>query len=804
MDLRDYVRAIATRWAWVLTAGLVGLVTGACVGVLSPAGHQSGIALYVDASLVSDPQDPSSAAEIRTTVLPSVAALVRSRAVLDEVAAELGLADSASALAGDVEVVTDQDTSVIRVTAARPTAAGASALAVALGAEVRQQAEELFPGTQGSLLRVTPIRTSAAAVPTARSAATLAVLGAAAATGLAGVAAGLAELRRPRIRGRGDVARTTSAPALALLPAAGPVTGRAGRRRAHPDRSALVDRLRTVLRGDGDGDRRVLLVGVSAPATALAGELRAPGLATVAVADPREPVDGRVDGRVDEIVLVADGRRSTARELAAAAESAAATGTPVTGVVVDAVLPRGARWSARWRAGMAGSAQEWLESRSTGDQPGPRHAVTVATQVAAAAAVAAVGFTYALPLGLTGSMVVAGALLPVWLPLVLRYRGLLLLLVLAGVGLASGALLAWLYSDDHGFVLHEAAVHVSLATGAVCGVGVLLWARELLSTAAVGVSFGAAMLATELLQSSGSDNVWKFQLSAPLMVIGLALASRRDRPLPAVAVLGVLALANVTNDARSAFGFCVLAACLVLWQARRPSGAQWRAQRRAPRVVVLGLLAVLGAAGYWLLTKLILAGALGADFQRRTAVQIEQTGSLLLGGRPEWTVTRALMEVHPFGFGLGIVPNGEDVAVGAAGIATTNIPTAEAYLRNYLLEGGVELHSIAADLWAALGPAGLLLGVAMGVLVAAGFADRFGRREASPLACLLLPIALWNLAFGPLESNVDTLTLALGLLLVARPPRRDAAGRSEQQGLPVPTAAATGSPTARPAVGSTA
>ena len=82
----------------------------------------------------------------------------------------------------------------------------------------------------------------------------------------------------------------------------------------------------------------------------------------------------------------------------------------------------------------------------------------------------------------------------------------------------------------------------------------------------------------------------------------------------------------------------------------------------------------------------------------------------------------------------------------------------------------MQLHSILADLWAALGPAGLLLGLAMGGLAVVGFMEQFGRRRASGLACLLVPMALWNLPFGPLSSNMDTLTLALGLLLLLRRP----------------------------------
>jgi hypothetical protein len=323
-----------------------------------------------------------------------------------------------------------------------------------------------------------------------------------------------------------------------------------------------------------------------------------------------------------------------------------------------------------------------------------------------------------------------------------------------------------------------------MVLGTVGGVGVLVWARGALSLPVLGTVFGLAMLATELLEGSGADNLWKFQLSSPLMVIGMALTARWGRPLVTVGVLGVLGLLNITHDARSAFGFCAVAAALVLWQQRPGRDLPVRRSRQLSALPVLGALA---AVGYWLLTRLMLAGALGAEIQARTATQIEQSGSLILGGRPEWAATWALVQAHPLGFGLGTVPNSTDVAVGEAGIAVTNIPTADSYLRNYLLDGGVELHSIVADLWAALGPAGVLLGLAMGALVTIGLADRLGRRQASSLACLVVPMALWGLLFGPMASNADTLTLALGLLLTARRPRAreralDPAADPEQAG----------------------
>ncbi|RZU34454.1 hypothetical protein [Blastococcus saxobsidens] len=779
MELRDYARAIAGRWVWVVTAGAVGMLLAAAAALLTPAAYQAQATLYVDAAVVADEQDPSSAARVRTTVLPSVAELASSSSVLARVADRL---DPGGSPGAGLEVTVDRDASVLHLVSTRGTPAEAAAVARTVAEETRRSAVELFAGDDGPQLAVTVVEDAAAPVPASRPAAVLLVLGAAAGAGAAAVAAGLAELGRPRVRGRWDVARLTNAPVLGLLPGAAlAVEGRrspwAVRRSSVdlPDRAEEIIRLRWTLRPGptGGSGRRIALLGAATDTGPLAAELSAPGLELIALRPHELRGSG---GPWDGVLVVADGRATTAPDLSSALEDVHSSGLPLTGVVVDGLLPANAGARAVLLAGLRGDATRWLDGRCAAtDLSSPNRAVPAAAQVAASRAVAVVattmvGVTRPLPMGLSAGLLAAVALLPLWLPAVRRHRGMTLLLVLTGVGLLSGALLAWWYSPDHGFAPYEAAARGSAVLGAVGGVGVLLWARGVLPIPVLGIAFGVGMLLTELSSAAGTANLWKFQLSSPLMVIALSLAVGARRPALGAAALGVLALLNVTNDARSAFGFCVVGAALVLWQ-RRP--APDRPVHRRWRWPALPVVAAIGYGGYRLLTELMLAGALGAEVQQRTATQIAQTGSLLLGGRPEWTVTWALLPAHPFGFGLGTVPNSEDLLLAKAGIAVTNIPTAESYVENFMLARGVQLHSIVADLWAALGPAGALLGLATGVLVLIGLAEQLARRQASGLVCLLVPMALWGLFFGPMASNVDTLVLALGLLLRPRVPIRE-------------------------------
>ena len=138
--------------------------------------YQSSVALYVDAALVVGDEDPSSAAEVRTTVLPSVAELVRSDAVLAEVADTLRLPDSPAELAAGLDVVTERRTSVLRITATpvragprpsrSPAPSGPRSGRAGRGAAMR--------APDGSLLQVTLVRSSSDAASTARSVTVLA------------------------------------------------------------------------------------------------------------------------------------------------------------------------------------------------------------------------------------------------------------------------------------------------------------------------------------------------------------------------------------------------------------------------------------------------------------------------------------------------------------------------------------------------------------------------------------------------------------------------------------------------------
>lgn len=763
MELRDYGRVIASRWAWLVLGAVVGLLLVGSLAALTPTSYSSSVSLYVGASVVAGDDDPAYATLVQDQVLPSVAALATSTGVLQRVAGELHLPGSPAQLAGAVSTQTQLDDAVLVVTASDHRPARAATLAAAVAAEVRARAQLLFPATSGSLLHISLLGTPSTPAPTSTSLSRSDVLLAGfAGAVVAAVLAGLTELRRPRVRGTRDVRGVLDAhgvpdvPVL-LVPARGRA-GRSRRRRAVPRREDQLDHLRGVLAaragersGCPAGALAVVPAGPTDTTARLAGELGDGDGAPKVVADIRtlaEPMG---------VLVVADGRTTTRRELHEAVAAVAASGRPLVAVVVDALHARGlGAWAA-----VRGHGRWSLENRTGNSRP---HVIT-GSRVVAVAALAALGFMWPLPLSLYAGLLATVVLLPVWAPAVRRHRGAGGMLAVAGLAVLCGLLLVWRNAGTHGLDGHTTRWMTFLVLTGVCGVGLVLWARTVLPLPAVGLAYGVGALATGVLLTPGAPNPWKFTLSFPVIVIVLSVAEIWGRRAVTVAALLGLGLVSIASDYRSAFAFCVLAAALVLWQSRP------RAARRIRWGLLLPGAALVGVGGYRLMTQLLLSGLLGAQVQARTATQVAQSGSLLLGGRPEWTATWALMRDDILGFGLGVLPSAHDVAVARAGLAVTHIPLVDDYLEHQLLDDtGVHLHSIVADMWATMGPVGILLGLVMAALLVHALAERVLHREASGLACVLVPLALWFLAFGPLQDNLPTVTIALGLVLLPRRP----------------------------------
>lgn len=381
--------------------------------------------------------------------------------------------------------------------------------------------------------------------------------------------------------------------------------------------------------------------------------------------------------------------------------------------------------------------------------------------IVAVIAIAFLGINQPLFAGLTTGTLVVAFLLPVWIWTLRQFRFAVAISVLSVVALISGVVLSQFQGDrisDRALAVEFALVFL---TG-IGGLGLLLWARTVIPTYQVAVVFGLGYLLRVIQEVPSSANPWKYQISVPLAIVLLALASRAKSAVPTVCTLAALGLVSVLADSRSFFGFCLLAAVLVLWQ-RRPESSG----KSMNKFSVFALIAVALFALYSIGTTLLVQGYLGQANQQRTVQQIEDSGSLLVGGRPEWAGTLQLMKVNPMGFGLGIVPSSDDVMAAKAGIRGIGTDTENGYVDNYMFGGHIKLHSIVADLWATFGIVGFALGILLMVALIYCLIDRLTNRTASGLVCLFAVLGIWDLAFGPIYKNLPDVMLALAVTLTA-------------------------------------
>lgn len=367
--------------------------------------------------------------------------------------------------------------------------------------------------------------------------------------------------------------------------------------------------------------------------------------------------------------------------------------------------------------------------------------------------------------GVTSGYLVALVLVPVWWPVLRRYRGARPLLALGAVAVVFGTGLSVFAPPEHVVDPSVRIFNTGLLVGTLAGVGVVLWARERIGGPATGFWYGVGLLGNAVLtRGAGLGNPWKFTWVIPGAVLLLALAAMTRRVLVEVASLALLVVVSAVTDSRSYAATFALGIVLLFWRSVARPG-----RGRVSWIRGAVLAALLSAGVYYLARALLVAGYLGRTAQERSIAQIRAAGSLILGGRPELAATAALIRDHPWGFGFGVAPNPSDVLVAKQGMAAIGYAPDNGYVDQFMFGGHVELHSLTGDLWASTGPVGLLLAVVVLLLVLRGLVEGVLRHRVSVLVVFLAVWSLWNVFFSPIYSSVPTLVLALGLVL----PRRD-------------------------------
>lgn len=360
------------------------------------------------------------------------------------------------------------------------------------------------------------------------------------------------------------------------------------------------------------------------------------------------------------------------------------------------------------------------------------------------------------------------ALWAVWWPLVARIRAARWTFLFGFLALANGLLLS--LNPGLRTVNKVVQLHASLELiGVLACAGAMVWVIKVVGFGPAGVAYGLGMLANA--NPAGTNNArdpWRLAYSLPIIVIVLFAAAWLKATRMQVAALLAMAIMSVALGSRSVFAVQLIALVILsLWALRGQ-----RSKRLSMGATVLSL-GALGLAAYNLGQALLLEGILGESARQRTEYQIRVAGELILGGRPEIAATLGLMRDRIWGYGVGVQPHHGDLQVARDAMFAIGYDPRNGYFENYMFGHVFRLHSVFGDLWAAFGIMGLVFAFVLLYqtirIVQAG--PRPGLADAAALFLAL--IFVWNFAFGPWYSAIDTLIIFLGLAWTrAGPPDR--------------------------------
>ncbi len=395
----------------------------------------------------------------------------------------------------------------------------------------------------------------------------------------------------------------------------------------------------------------------------------------------------------------------------------------------------------------------------------------LAVLVAVAAALA-MGVRYRFALEVTPALLVSLALAPVWIGSLSRYRGMRAIITVGFLAVLSGVVLTIL-DTSHVTSSRELTAGTEQLATIVASIGVLLWSREVIGLGMTTIAYGFGLLLNVVATTGiNATNALKFSFSVPITVIVLGFTYRARKRSTEVLALGMLAVIfAVFADSRSLSAMLLVTMVLSFWQSSKGHAPDGRPR---PWLALL-LIGLLAAAVYQFMQSIILDGVLGEAAKDRSQMQIETSGSLLTGGRPEMGAAFALLIRQPWGYGSGVMPGGNDLAVAKNGMYALNYDPNNGYVADYMFGSGFEVHSILGDLWIRFGIVGAVFAVATVAYCIYATAVLISTKRASALVIFLTVHSAWDLFFSPIRTASYTLVLAVAAVaLLARSP--DAGG----------------------------
>ncbi|QDG68079.1 hypothetical protein NIBR502772_19375 [Pseudarthrobacter sp. NIBRBAC000502772] len=358
--------------------------------------------------------------------------------------------------------------------------------------------------------------------------------------------------------------------------------------------------------------------------------------------------------------------------------------------------------------------------------------------------------------GATPGLILALLLIPVIWSSAGRYRiGWPIGLSLAA--LVSVPVLLEIAKVDHKIDDGAALGYVVILVGALVTYLSLLWSRKEFGVRTTALLYSGGWILQQAMSSaSWSTNAWKYAFAWPVTVFVAALIYNNRSRFLSLSLVGVMAAMSILNDYRSNFGLLVVTGLIILWL--------WNRGDHNSRVKTGGILVGLGVvfwgvyqAGIWL----ALDGYLGVRNQLITAQQLSRGESLLASGRIETSAAWNLLLNRPIGYGPGVVPNTEDVLVAKSALQATGVNLDSTYVNTYVVGQQIKLHSVASDLWVSFGIAGLVLAAYFAWLLLTRLVT--SQKQISVLYVFASVVALWDIGFSPISSNIHEVIFAAAL-----------------------------------------
>ncbi|MDO4901142.1 hypothetical protein [Actinomyces sp.] len=333
--------------------------------------------------------------------------------------------------------------------------------------------------------------------------------------------------------------------------------------------------------------------------------------------------------------------------------------------------------------------------------------------------------------------------------------------------IATGAALALAAASEF-MLVPSGALAILIAAAAIpAGAAAIVWAKQELGLDLAAACFMLGLLADAFLRSSSVVNPWKFAYGLPTSVMVLALAHRLGRTAEILAAM-LLSAVYLRSDSRSAIGFLLVTVAILAWQAM----TSWARVHLSPRTAFktqLSLLTVLAAVAIGAVLGASSSGLLGEAAQTRTTAQ-SSGANILASARPEMGATFALFEHRPWGYGAGVAPRYSDVRVAMDGMRALGYDPDNGYVMRYMFGGGhFELHSAAADLWAALSLPGLALGIGVILLSLTALGRTLATLRSRAWIIFITIVVAWNCLFGPLSPIVAYMELVIATAICMPP-----------------------------------